>query len=574
VYQPDLDVQVYSSAFIPVTAGQTYTATNYMRAGATNKTGLLSIFWYNASNAWISNTNGVVTSDSTTGWVRLTTTGTAPVGATQALVSMTFGSLSRGDYHYADAFMFEQASSAGTYFDGASSATGKLYAWSGTANVSTSYEGTGTSQFTTASSGALGAAPQQMWVGTADLGSKHFAISDNAGTKLWDSTGTRGSTQTAREWGLPGGYPTQGLYYDGTNFQSLESHDGGTGMVAYVYPLSKLATSRQMAARYSQYDSVGVTHETAWSPSSSVITINPRQYFWVSSSAPQGTGGAEEPNRIRHYIQLDGAGSYYRQADVTASPWQAYYDTPSTAGATAVSTPDFTGFGNPGAVQTAKTNANGPYVQIRGDGFWRFFTMIGTIWPWAGVGMLTTDVPAGFRRCDGSSLLRTDYPDLATMLGFAPGDTTATLSSYWGAADTTHFNLPNLKGRVMVGFDGVSGSGVDGAFQLVGMTGGHRYLHAHSHGGISGFITADHAHNISSDSAGGAVVGTTSRRFTNGTGDFAPNGSVFNTSVSGVTSNHQHGINSDGSGNAQNLPPYGVIQYLIYTGVNNQPGGP
>lgn len=42
--------------------------------------------------------------------------------------------------------------------------------------------------------------------------------------------------------------------------------------------------------------------------------------------------------------------------------------------------------------------------------------------------------------CDGSSLLRVDYPDLFSVIG-----------TVYGAADSTHFNLPDLRGRAAVG---------------------------------------------------------------------------------------------------------------------------
>jgi len=42
--------------------------------------------------------------------------------------------------------------------------------------------------------------------------------------------------------------------------------------------------------------------------------------------------------------------------------------------------------------------------------------------------------------CDGASLLRTDYPDLFTVIGVT-----------YGAADSTHFNLPDLLGRAAIG---------------------------------------------------------------------------------------------------------------------------
>jgi len=42
--------------------------------------------------------------------------------------------------------------------------------------------------------------------------------------------------------------------------------------------------------------------------------------------------------------------------------------------------------------------------------------------------------------CDGSSVLRSDYPDLFTVIG-----------TTYGAVDGTHFNLPDLRGRSQVG---------------------------------------------------------------------------------------------------------------------------
>lgn len=62
--------------------------------------------------------------------------------------------------------------------------------------------------------------------------------------------------------------------------------------------------------------------------------------------------------------------------------------------------------------------------------------MIGEIICFAAV---TPPDPRWFQ-CDGSSLLRTSYPDLFAVIGTA-----------YGAADSTHFNLPDLQGRVPVG---------------------------------------------------------------------------------------------------------------------------
>jgi len=62
--------------------------------------------------------------------------------------------------------------------------------------------------------------------------------------------------------------------------------------------------------------------------------------------------------------------------------------------------------------------------------------MIGEVIAYAG----DTSPDSRWLSCDGSSLLRVDYPDLFTVIG-----------TLYGAADSTHFNLPDLRGRVAVG---------------------------------------------------------------------------------------------------------------------------
>jgi microcystin-dependent protein len=61
----------------------------------------------------------------------------------------------------------------------------------------------------------------------------------------------------------------------------------------------------------------------------------------------------------------------------------------------------------------------------------------GSILPFAG-----SSAPTGFLIADGSSLLRADYAALFAVIG-----------TTYGSADGTHFTLPNLKGRVVVGLD-------------------------------------------------------------------------------------------------------------------------
>jgi microcystin-dependent protein len=66
--------------------------------------------------------------------------------------------------------------------------------------------------------------------------------------------------------------------------------------------------------------------------------------------------------------------------------------------------------------------------------------VIGEIIAYAG----TTSPDTRWLVCDGSSLLRTDYPDLFDVIDVV-----------YGSADSTHFNIPDLRGRAPIG----SGSG-------------------------------------------------------------------------------------------------------------------
>jgi microcystin-dependent protein len=52
----------------------------------------------------------------------------------------------------------------------------------------------------------------------------------------------------------------------------------------------------------------------------------------------------------------------------------------------------------------------------------------------------TTSPDARWLPCDGSSLLRADYPDLFTVIG-----------TTYGAADGSHFNIPDLGDRIVLG---------------------------------------------------------------------------------------------------------------------------
>jgi microcystin-dependent protein len=101
--------------------------------------------------------------------------------------------------------------------------------------------------------------------------------------------------------------------------------------------------------------------------------------------------------------------------------------------------------------------------------------------------------PAGFFACDGSAVSRTTYAALFAALG-----------TTWGVGDgTTTFNLPDTRGRVIVGL------GTHADVATVGLTEGsplanRRPRHPHTNGlaltgapGVGSLQLPDHAHSVS-----------------------------------------------------------------------------
>ncbi len=127
----------------------------------------------------------------------------------------------------------------------------------------------------------------------------------------------------------------------------------------------------------------------------------------------------------------------------------------------------------------------------------------------------STTAPVGWLLCDGSSLLRTAYPQLFQVIGIA-----------YGSADGTHFTLPNLSGRTPV---------MASTTANIGQTGGED-LHTITQAQIPNYNLVFPGSNA------GAVSG--------GAGEYTTSGST--------------NIPSGGSGTAMNVrDPYLAVQYII-----------
>jgi microcystin-dependent protein len=178
--------------------------------------------------------------------------------------------------------------------------------------------------------------------------------------------------------------------------------------------------------------------------------------------------------------------------------------------------------------------------------------------------------PSGWLMCNGSAVSRTTYADLFAVIG----------TTYGVGDNSTTFNLPNLNGRVPVGFD-VGQS----EFDFVGKTGGakthtlttnempsHTHLqNSHSHGGSTSSdgshahtatIAEDgfHDHTASAASAGthdhGNIASSGSHDHSYNTGNTVARqtgtssglqGTVLGAANTTGTRSHTHNIVNDGS---------------------------
>lgn len=140
----------------------------------------------------------------------------------------------------------------------------------------------------------------------------------------------------------------------------------------------------------------------------------------------------------------------------------------------------------------------------------------------------TDTPPDGWLICDGSAISRTAYNELFSVIG-----------TYWGAGDgTTTFNVPNMKGRVLVGQD----LG-DSDFSLVGS-----YLGEKTH-----TLTTNEIPSHNHEYQNAAAYKETSSAW----------GLKFNGSYADTGGKTQNTGNAGGGQAHNNLQPSGVGNYII-----------
>ena len=145
------------------------------------------------------------------------------------------------------------------------------------------------------------------------------------------------------------------------------------------------------------------------------------------------------------------------------------------------------------------------------------------------------NIPNDYLLCDGSSLLRSAYPDLFNAIG-----------TKYGSVDDLHFNLPDLRERVAVGKSGNS------PYNTLGNKGGettHVLTIAEMH---------SHDHPIT-----GAASSNSTLYMQNIASNFYANGSPTLGGTSGTWQWSKSIVAQGGNQAHNNMQPYMVLNYII-----------
>jgi microcystin-dependent protein len=167
---------------------------------------------------------------------------------------------------------------------------------------------------------------------------------------------------------------------------------------------------------------------------------------------------------------------------------------------------------NDALVGTGTPSTSNPFVSLS--------TLSGAIVAWG-----TTSAPTGWLLCDGSAVSRATYSGLFAIL-----------STTYGSGDgSTTFNLPNLKGRVVVGYNAS-----ETEFDTIGETGGAK---THT---LTVAEMPTHTHDLTLNNSGSGAY---------------PSWGTFGTATPSTAT-----TTSSGSSTAHNnLQPYITLSYIIKT---------
>lgn len=135
--------------------------------------------------------------------------------------------------------------------------------------------------------------------------------------------------------------------------------------------------------------------------------------------------------------------------------------------------------------------------------------------------------PTGYLKCNGAAVSRTSYSDLFSAIG----------TTFGGGNGSTTFNLPDLRGEFVRGWD--DGRGVDSGRVLGSAQAGQNASHTHS-----GTTSSDGSHTH--------TVGCRSMPIPSGGGTYSVGGSIEQTTSS--SGSHTHSFMTGSSGGTEARP--------------------
>lgn len=186
-----------------------------------------------------------------------------------------------------------------------------------------------------------------------------------------------------------------------------------------------------------------------------------------------------------------------------------------------------------------------PYARYASNG-----VPVGTIIAWGGDDV--NKIPGGWKLCDGTSVLKTDYPQLYQIIG-----------DVWGTSGAS-FNLPDLRGVFLRGVNGSRNdaySDPDNS-RIIGTLQGDEFKsHAHQN---SVSMDGGHSHiykpSYGDDNPNDPGKSRRGNEFGNGSGD----GVIIGPNVSTSYENdHKHTVTIQPSGGNETRPKNAAVYYII-----------
>jgi len=211
----------------------------------------------------------------------------------------------------------------------------------------------------------------------------------------------------------------------------------------------------------------------------------------------------------------------------------------------AVTAPKLSGSGG----SSLSNGTSGESLLSNGDGTFNWANAIpaGVMMPFAG-----STPPTGYLLCDGTAVSRTTYADLFSIIG----------TTYGTGDESTTFNVPNTKGKVLVGYNSS-----ESEFNSLGETGGEKThtlsqseMPSHYHSvSLTTSTNGSHTHSYQKGDPGDNSI-------TDASGSHDEYDDISATTGSAGSHNHSVSGNTGSKGSSSahnNIQPYITINYII-----------